>query len=740
MDVTLLFPPTANPAPSYFGPPYGLALLGALLERGGHRPVGYDYDRGSVKDMLDDLERVVREDRPGLVGISCLSVNRGPAELAAKKLKALAPDVPVIFGGPFPTLEPEMMLRRTPADFVCIGDGDETLLELIDALEQGRDVSTVPGLAYRVNGEARRSAERARFTDLDSLPFPKLDLFPIRKMIDQHRLTEQREHLSRVGVDGRQPFVTDALLMVMGSRGCPWQCSFCPLSKWEGRTLFHSPKYIVDQIQHYQKQFDYSTFVFGDNTLTYPQKQIIEICDLLIERKLGIEWICMTRADMVTTDVLEHMAAAGCKEISYGIESLSQTVQKAIRKKLSVKRVPPAFELTHQAGITSCIMLMVGNQGESRTTMRETIAMARELQPDRVLINTTKVYPGTYLWDAALEQGVVGADYFEGDPEVNPFDLAPEYTGENDATELRQLERMLQHRTTFISVADGERLRDAAELEGQLLMAAWRGEQTVLGGPLDPVSHPDLQGLLGFAKARDVHHLALHTPATKLDKPTRRMLSASGMVERLIVPLYSIRDKHHDGRVRVEGALREARKGMLGWTRETGRVTVWAFVDRYNVSSLSEWPAWLKQHGVDQVVFIYGQCPAGWHGIPVDELPTLAEAGREVRRAAAIAPEYEVQVLASGIPECLLSGGNESIEIYELGRPFDEGLESDAIPVSRPAARRAQKSLVEACDTCTVVSGCEGVWNAVLERHGSAEIQPCRPPDARRHLALVASS
>ncbi len=297
-------------------------------------------------------------------------------------------------------------------------------------------------------------------------------------------------------------------------------------------------------------------------------------------------------------------------------------MQKAIRKKLSVKRVPPAFELTHQAGITSCIMLMVGNQGETRDTMRESVGLASELQPDRILINTTKVYPGTYLWDAAVEEGVIPDDYFESDAEKNPFDLAPDYTGENPEPELRRLERMLQHRTTYVAVADGcthsvdecascepRKLRSLERLEQQFLMTAWRGEQSVLGGG-EPLAHPDLFELLEFGKVRGVHHLGLYSSARLLTRAARQKLSASGMIERLIVPIFAIHDPHHDGRVKSSGALRETRKGILGWTRGSGKASVWGFIDRWNVSSLRRWPAWLKEHGVDRVVFVFGESPS----------------------------------------------------------------------------------------------------------------------------------
>ena len=735
MKTVLIFPPTANPAPSYFGPPYGLALLGAILQRARQEVAAYDYDRRGVEAMLDDVPRMLAEDKPDLVGISVLSVNRGPALLLCRRLKELAPELPIVFGGPFPSLEPELMLRQSDADYVCIGDGDETLLELVQALEAGRPVGEVAGLALRVDGAIGRTATRPRFEDIDSLPFPDFELFPMREMLASHRLDDQRSQLGRLAVDGRAPFVTDALLMVMNSRGCPWQCSFCPLSKWEGRTLFHSAEYVVSMIEHYRDLYDYRTFVFGDNTLTFPKKHARRLFELMIERDVGVEWICMTRSDMVDQDILDLMAASGCKEISYGIESLSQTVQRAMKKKLAVRLVPQAFERTHKAGISTCLMMMVGNEGESRDTMRETTGMSRRLQPDRILINTTKIYPGTDLFDIAMSKGIVPKDYYERTKD-DVFSDAPDYTGDNSADELRRLETMLRHRTTYVAVESDA--FDRERVERALLMAAWRSDHAVIGGQPGRdgglLRSPQVAEVLSFAKAREALKLRLHTDARLLrHHAVRRGLQSSGAVDGVIVPLWSMSASHHDVRIGAPGALRQTRKGMLGWTRERGKLAVWAFLDRYNVSSADRWLSWIAQHGASEVLFVYGEGPAGWGCVAVDELPTLTEAGRAMRSAHEVARELGIAMSVTGLPECMLSGGDDDIEIHELGRPFDEIVDETGRPMALARRRQAQKSYVNACDDCDVRVGCEGIYRSYLERNGGAEVRPCGYEE--RHFA-----
>jgi len=724
LKTLLLFAPTPNPSPSYFGPPYGVALLGAILRRAGQEVVARDYDGQSVADMEEDLPKVLAEHRPDLVGISCLSVNRGSSIAAARRIRAVAPDVPIIVGGPFPSLYPEVMFRRAPIDMVCIGDGDETLLEVSEALRDGGDLRDIPGLMLRgEDGELFRTPQRPRFTDLDSLPYPDMTLFDVPGLLASHTLPEVRRSMKRIRVDAREPIVSDAMMMVMTSRGCAWSCSFCPLSKWEGKTLFHSPTYVADMIEHYVAEYGHRTFVFGDNTLSYPKKRIIALCDEIIARGLDIEWICMTRADMVDRTVLAKMAAAGCKEISYGIESLDARVQKAMGKKLSVHRGPPAFELTHEAGISSCMMMMVGNEGETRATMRHTVGTARDVQPDRVLIWTTKVYPGTRLWDHAVEQGVIPPGYLDDD-----FSEALDYTGENDASELRRLERMLQPRTTYVPApADpGDASREA--LERDLLMGIWRGSVVVLGGEHDPLARDDLPGLVSWGKARGLRALWLHTDAQAMaQKLTRWRVQevADNVLAGLVVPLFSPNERDHDARVGAAGALRATRKGILSWTRNNkSPVHAWCYLDRANVGHTAAWVEWLHAHGVGEVSFVFGADPAGWAAVPTDQLPSLREAGAAVLEAWRTATPLGMTLDAVGLPECVLTRGPEDLEVHELGRPFDELIGDDGAPTVRSPARRADKSMAEACARCAVADGCEGVWTRYLDLHGDREVVP----------------
>lgn len=727
MRVVLVAPPTPNPSPTYFGPPMGLALLGALLEARGHSVRGYDWDRSTLEAMLDDLPRLLAEDRPELFGISCLSITRGQSFALARRVRELAPSVPIIFGGPYPSIEPVEILERTPADFVCIGDGEETLPELCDALGEGRDPKSVPGLCLRAASGTERTAPRPDFTELDRLPYPNLDLFDVRGELEKRRRNDAAERDQGLSSKGRPPYLARTALMVLGSRGCVWRCDFCPMSKFKGRTRMHSPAYVADYIEYLVNRYDQREFVFGDNTLTWHRPHAVQLFERLAAKRLDISWICMTRADRVDPELLRLMRAAGCREISYGIESGSPEVQQAMRKKLKLGSVVRAFHDTHDAGINSTCMLMIGNRGETRESVRATSGLVRDADPDRILIWTTRLYPGTVLHDVAVAEGVISRDYYADEMAPAPF-----YTGENSSAELSKLETLLQHRTIWVDASPEVPL---ADVDRDLRLSAWRAEAgVVLGGPGgEPLSRPDFDSVLEAGK-RWAKRVLLVTSAEPLaQRATVSRVQRANVVRGIVVPLWSMSDAHHDSRVGRSGALLDTRKGILRWTRDDASALGLAMLDKFNVSTLPAWVRWLRDHRMREAVFVYGRSAALWQAMPEADLPSLAETHDSLLRARETAREVGLELWASGLPRCMVP---EGVELFEAARPFDERVRPGGEPENLSIARRREhKRFHDSCEGCTLAGECEGVWHAAPD--APAALRPGRDAAEPARLPLV---
>lgn len=728
MKVVLISPPTPNPATSYFGPPMGLALLGALLKERGHGVRGYDWDRSTLEAMIEDVPRMLAEDAPGLVGISILSITRGPGFTLARKIRELAPELPIVIGGPYATLAPEEMLQRAPANFVCVGDGEETLPELVEVLVAGGDPAAVSGLALRRDGQIIRTLPRADFTDLDSLPYPDLDMFDVAGNLAKYQNPAAKARHADLRSKGRTPYVPYAALMVLGSRGCVWRCDFCPMSKFNGRTRMHSPAYIAEYMEFLVKRYNHREMVFGDNTLTWWREHSVELFNRLIEKNLGLEWICMTRADMVDPELLALMHGAGCREISYGIESGSEVVHRTIKKKLRLHKVKDAFAEVHAAGINSTCMLMVGNRGETRETLRHTTGLLREVDPDRILIWTTKVYPGTVLHDAAVEQGVIGPNYYDDD-----FAPAPYYTGEHNAAELAELEGMLLHRSVWVDAGEET---SAARIDRDFRMSNWRASGgTVIGGPgVEPLARTDIFELFAAAKTHDTKFVILETSAAPLvDRKFCERVHLANAVRELVVPLWSMNDRHHDVRVGKPGALLATRKGLLRWTTQPMQVRALLMLDRFDVHQIRPWIRWLKEHRVTEAVLVFGETMAGWQKVPTADLPTLAEASAAVVAAADEARSLGLRFSASGLPRCLVP---TEVEIFEQSRPFDESVTAEGEPFNLALSQReSRKQFAPACEGCALRNQCEGLWVDVVLAQGTSGLRPLHLPDP----ALVAT-
>ncbi len=725
MKVLLLNPTNPEPPPAYFGPPYGLSLLGAILKARGVVVVGRDYDRVPAESMSTAAAALARAERPDLVGVSCQSSNRGAAAALVRRLKEAVPGLRVVVGGPFATTDPELVLRRTGADWAAVGDGERTLPELVDALAAGGDARAVAGLAWLEGGTLRRAPEREAFCDLDSLPRPDFELFDAGANLKRFRSPRAEALAGAAGKDGRRTLAMQSALLVLSSRGCVYRCVFCPMSTQRGAPRLHSPAYFAGMVADLARRYGWRDFVFGDNFFTRDRQRVLEICSLLRRQAPGIEWICMTRADAMDPLLAQAMAAAGCREISYGVESGSPRVQKAIGKRLDLSRVASAFADTCEAGMNAVLMLMVGNPGDDLESSRETADFLRGFEPDRVLVHTTKVYPGTGIHALAASAGVIPPGFYDGDEH-----RAPVYTAERTAAQLEEMRSLLPQRTFYLETQAGcvngccalRRPGAAAEkpFSAALAQAALRAERAVLGGG-ESLLCDRLDGVYDDAEALGLHDLALYTTARPLaDERKAARLRERRDLRKVVVPLFSPDAARHDARARVAGALVQTKLGLRHWTRRGGEVLAWLIPSEADLPGLAAWVRRLAAEGVREAVLIHREPPPGWGGLPLEDCPRLepfADAAAAAARAAAAAG---LPFSVFGLPPCLWDG--RSAPRHEDRALYDEASSGAGPAVSCRTRRRPRLAFAPACGACARKGSCDGLWGDYLARHGSVEL------------------
>jgi len=355
--------------------PIGLAYLAAVLEGNGHEVTVIDcqaleIDHWKLRAKLASLE-------PGVVGITSMAPTIRSALLSALVAKEACPDATVVLGGPHATFMDEQILNEEAAvDIVVRGEGEQTLLELAQNLSDSKSLHTVNGITFRSNKRTVRTPNRSFIQNLDELPKPAYTHFP----------------LERYRLFGR------AILPVITSRGCPFQCSFCVTSRIFGKKFrARSPKNVVDELEWLRDEHGAEAFSFYDDTLTFDKKRIYEICDEIKNRKVGLPWDCQTRVDQVSIALLARMREAGCQQIFFGVESGCQEILDAVNKRTSIEQNEKAIRWAKDAGLFVTLSVIIGYPGETRNTLKQTLDFIRRVKPDDAYLCVATPYPGTAL-------------------------------------------------------------------------------------------------------------------------------------------------------------------------------------------------------------------------------------------------------------------------------------------------------------------------------------------------------
>jgi len=437
-------------------PPLGLAYIAAFLREAGHHVTIHDM-RHSPLDRPEFTE-LLRREHPELVGMGLYTVTVPVAEEISKLVKAVSADTKVVVGGPHPAGAPEESARNPHFDFAAIGEGEQMMLDLVDALESGGDLAQVAGLWFTrdpsdPDSELITAPPRGWIDDLDSLPWPARDLLP---PLDSYQMTmfQYREW----------PATT-----IYTSRGCPYSCIFCERREILGNKFrVHSPAYVVDEIEHLVRDYGIREIFFYDDTFTLDRKRVEGICKELLAREITISWNISTHVNTVDRELLHLMRKAGCWQIAYGIETGDPRVMQDIMKGTDIATVRERIEWTVEAGIEAKGLFMIGHPTDSPESIDRTIEFARSLPIASANFKITTPFVGTPLRDMAADYGELNADdyrNFMGDPSSAVFvtnGLTHEY--------LMGVQRRAYHR--FYS-RPGRLLRIARSMAGRKNLSKW---------------------------------------------------------------------------------------------------------------------------------------------------------------------------------------------------------------------------------------------------------------------------
>lgn len=384
MKILLCQPPiTEKNITSFMYPPLGLIALAAYLQQRNHHLLLFD---ANVEDKpIRGILNLVKTECPQVVGLGVMSVNIDKALLLARMIKSYNQNIIVVFGGVHPTVEPYQTLKNPYVDFIVRGEGELTLAELLDALEKNKkNYEEILGLGFKKKNRIIINSSRELIKNLDYLPIPAYHLLKIQKY--------------RAPYTSRTPFT-----IMTRSRGCPFLCTFCGVTKMFGRQYrVQSPKRSIKEIEYLINQFGIKEIGFKDSEFTLNQKNVEDFCDLLIEKKYNLEWGCNGRVNHMNYALLNKMKKAGCTAITYGIESGDQKILDIMKKQIIIQQVTNAVRMTKKVGIKTIGNFMIGNPGDTKESIIKTIEFAKELKLDYAYFGFTTPFPGTELREQAL--------------------------------------------------------------------------------------------------------------------------------------------------------------------------------------------------------------------------------------------------------------------------------------------------------------------------------------------------
>lgn len=369
---------------------FGIAYISSYLKKYGHKTDLMDYTWGGTQE---DCLKKIEDSKPDLVGFSFRTGEQDFCFELAEKIKNRFKEIPIVFGGIHPTVSPEECVQDKNVDYVVVGEAEEAMLELCNAVEKGEDTSKIQNIWMQRNGETIRNPLRPLLQDLDSLPYPDRDLF------DFERLTKARNN----AID------------LLAGRGCPYICTYCinhiqqKLYKGTGGKFarMRSVDNVLKELEYLHKKYKPEVFNFEDDLFGLFPLWIQEFCDKNSE-KIGVPFMANMRPETVTSEVSKALKKGRCKSLRIGIESGDEQLRKMVLKRyMPNERIIEAFDYLNRDGVQTYSFNMVGIPHETAEQRKATIDLNRRIKPTFLQVSIFQPYPGTELRDIALEAGWV---------------------------------------------------------------------------------------------------------------------------------------------------------------------------------------------------------------------------------------------------------------------------------------------------------------------------------------------
>ncbi len=375
--------------------PLGLLYLAAALRQAGYGRINIvdanalDLSRGEVLARVGSFA-------PDLVGITSMSIGSGESHALAELIKKADARRKVAVGGAYACATPEAVIRDPNVDFAVVGEGERTVCELVEALEHGKPLSGITGLAYKEGGVPVFNPPRAVIEDVDSIPFPAWDLADMAAYFD----TKSCHVSNPCPVSGR-------VVPIFTSRGCPYGCIYCH-DIFGKRVRMRSPENVLREIELVMERYAPDQIEIWDDVFNFDMDRAKRICNGLIGRgiKVSISFPNGLRVDRMDRELVLKLKEAGTQQIFYAVESADPGVQKRIGKNLDLEKAREIIRMTTEVGILTCVSFMLGFPGETKEELLRTLEFAKSVPFHIAVFHYVTPRPNTPLEALLRKRGI----------------------------------------------------------------------------------------------------------------------------------------------------------------------------------------------------------------------------------------------------------------------------------------------------------------------------------------------
>ncbi|MFC1945255.1 B12-binding domain-containing radical SAM protein [Chloroflexota bacterium] len=339
-----------------------------------------------------ELRAAIVDCKPDVLGISCKSQNYASVKIVAKMAKEINRKIVVVVGGPHPSMVGEALLECSDIDICVRGEGEETIVELLTAVDEGRALDDVSGIVFRKNDTILSTPQRKYIENLDSLPFPHEVAPDVLKDYQKYPIT--------------------AFHRIFAIRGCPFNCAFCGSKYiWSRRPRYRSVTNVIAQIKSLQK-IGLTHVHFDDDTFGVSKQYIQDLCQNLILHCSGLTWGCEIHVNLVDRDTINMVKAAGCNYLQLGIESGNNKVLEQVRKGITIEKALSACEtIENVGGIHLNTFFMVGFPQETEESLKDTFNAMKKVRCNSITFGIFTPYPGTELFEFCSQKGLIDSSF-----------------------------------------------------------------------------------------------------------------------------------------------------------------------------------------------------------------------------------------------------------------------------------------------------------------------------------------